>query len=365
MYQKFSRYILAGVPLLGALMACSSESAPGDDPAGKDAVQFRASEVASRATLITGDNITSHDFAVWGDMVSNANASTAAPTTLFNGTEVTYSGSGAEAGWKYGYLEYWMPSHTYSFVALYPSDAVNAVNYSGSQLSFDYTYPAQYDDAQDMLISVHRRKYAFGKGENTVAFKFHHILSRLNFIANLDPAAVSIDGFESVVINSVSLKGVGTEASFSISPALIASGAELGYSTDDSNESLTSLWTTPSESTYGIIFEVSDPAVTLNSATRTHSYFPSNTNPLMVIPQVVSADVEVTVDYTVNYSGSTPSRKIVTSKLQSAAIAAHDGYWLPGQSYTYNFTLGAEDRIIFSSPVMEDWDESEGANFII
>lgn len=355
---KRSLYLLIGLPLLGALTACSSDSGSEVSPADKAAVQFRAADVLSRATVTTNDNLTSHNFKVWGDKVSNSQASTTAPSTLFEGVEVSYSGS----AWSYSDQQYWFPGNTYSFVALHPSDAADA-NYENSGIKISYEYPNAapdadpnpYKDVKDIVVATHTRKYEFGKGKNTVDFRFRHIFSRLNFVAIYDNSSPDNSG---VTINWITLRGVGTKATFAIAPATIASSEPVGTMTDDAGTASASMWSTPTAT--GTIF-YSKSGVTLNATNNRHEFFPVGSDPLMVIPQTLTGEVEVVI----NYTPSNQAPKEVISYLLPAAVASHGGIWLPGQSYTYSFTVGADEIIIFNTPVMEEWNESEGANFII
>ncbi|MDE6377701.1 MAG: fimbrillin family protein [Duncaniella sp.] len=347
---KRSLYLLAGVPLMAALTACTSDSGSEVTPADKVAVQFRAADIASRASVITNDNIKGNPFAVWGDMVLTDKVGTSTPSVLFNGTPVSYKGSGAEAAWQYDDLQYWFPSHSYSFVALCPIGAVDAT-YANSGISFSYNYPESYQDVKDVLVATHRRDYQFGKGQSTVGLNFRHVFSRINFVANFDDSSPNTS---SVTINHITLRGVGVDGNFAITPASISTGSM----TDDAAEASASLWSTPT--TTGTIFDRS-VNITLDKDNNRYEFFNVNTDPLIVIPQTLTGEVEVEITYTPSNQAS----KTVTSYLLPTAVAAHGGMWLPGQSYTYSFTVGADEIIIFNTPVTGDWNQSEGANFII
>ena len=353
MLHKLTPYILAGLPLVGSLSACSSDSADQPRPTDRADLNFRVADVASRSTLINGDNLTGHSFSVWGDMVSNDNVGSSAPIKIFDATEVSYSGS----AWTYADKQYWYPGNTYSFVALCPSGLVEAT-YENSGLSFPYVYPESYDQVEDLIVATHSRKYDAGKGLNTVDFRFSHIFSRLNFVATYDNSSPANSG---VTINSIALRGVGTASTFATRPQPLASSEPVGTKTDDAGVASGSLWSTPTAT--GTIFEFNDLDVTLDATAEhsRHEFFPVATDPLMVIPQTLTSDVEVVITYT----PSNQAPKEVVSYLLHTAVASHDGRWLPGRSYTYSFKVGADEIIIFNTPEESGWNDSEGANFII
>lgn len=354
MFNKFTLYVSVLVPLAGAMSACDSESSTTDIIEQGTGVTFTARE-ASRTTLISNSTISQNSFAVYGDMVPTASASTDAPTVVFDGNEVIY-GNGA---WSYANPQYWFPGHIYSFVALYPAtyNNVSDLIYQDSRLSFTYTQPDDYTRAIDLLIANHRRRYTAAGNGSTVAFDFRHLMSRLDFVANVDPSI----GTGSVTIDSITLRGVNTKAIFSIIPASLSNGQT---QTIDYSEGS---WT--GHSMPDTIFTLT-PALTLpktdnNGTAYSEHLFPNPSDPLLIIPQDVPADVEVKIDYTRITEGSNPQRKTVVSKLFTTSVTAHNGVWEPAKSYTYTFTIGVDDLIIFSSPTVQGWSESEGGNYII
>ncbi|MDE6394659.1 MAG: fimbrillin family protein, partial [Duncaniella sp.] len=215
MLNKLTLYVSVFVPLMGAMSACTSDSEATDAIDQGHGVTFTARE-ASRSTLISNSNITDNAFAVYGDMVLTSSASTATPTVAFDATRVTCT----DGKWSYDNQQYWFPSHTYSFVALYPADAnVSDINYQNSRLSFTYTYPDEYTQATDLLVANHRRRYTSSGTATPVAFDFRHLMARLDFVANVDPAI----GNGSVTIHSISLRNVYTQATYTVLPAPTAS----------------------------------------------------------------------------------------------------------------------------------------------
>lgn len=333
-------YSVFAAAAIGALAACTSS--PETEELQSAQVQFRASEI-SRSSLTTIETIKESPFAVYGDMVSTSNAS-ATPTVVFNGTEVKYT----DGAWSYNDPQYWFPGQTYSFVAIHPATPANidgTPNYENNKLSFQYTYPESYGNAQDILVAAHRRKYTPGN-PHAVAFEFKHIFARINFVAKVDP---TVQG--EFVIDRMSLHNVSNSATFTVAPSPITDGNE---TYDFSGE-----WTAHNEAN-ATLFDIT-PNVTVNTTENTVIF--KADDPLMIIPQSVNNRVEVSLTY--HRAVDSPNPITVTANLFSVAIAAHNGEWQAGKSYNYTFTLGDSEYIVFSEASAQDWNEAEGANFII
>lgn len=333
-------YSVFAAAAIGALAACTSS--PETEELQSAQVQFRASEI-SRSSLTTIETIKESPFAVYGDMVSTSNAA-ATPTVVFNGTEVKYT----DGAWSYNDPQYWFPGQTYSFVAIHPATPANidgTPNYENNKLSFQYTYPESYGNAQDILVAAHRRKYTPGN-PHSVAFEFKHIFARINFVAKVDP---TVQG--EFVIDRMSLHNVSNSATFTVAPSPITDGNE---TYDFSGE-----WTAHNEAN-ATLFDIT-PNVTVNTTENTVIF--KADDPLMIIPQSVNNRVEVSLTY--HRAVDSPNPITVTANLFSVAIAAHNGEWQAGKSYNYTFTLGDSEYIVFSEASAQDWNEAEGANFII
>lgn len=356
MLHKLTFSLCVLVPLAGALTACSSE-ADQDQPAGQSvAMTFSAAE-AARASLIYNSNINAGSFAVYGD-AQPTSGSGAQPSVVFSGTEVSHNGS----EWVYDDIQYWLPSQTYSFVALYPSQAegLSVNSYQNSSLSFTYNYPTDnYTEATDILVSAHRRIYQkSAEKAASVAFPFSHIMARLDFVVNVSPAI----GAGSVTLNSITMTGVAVSGEYNVTPGPITSGT----STYDYSDAAWSV--TPADQTTPALFSRETNVTLPDGGTYSQSLFPINTDdadPLLVIPQTVGNDVTVTIKYTVTPQGGTATTKEVSSKLRTITVAANGGTWQAGKSYSYNFTIGTDNLVIFSVPTIRNWNEAEGGNYII
>lgn len=290
-------------------------------------------ELSTRASITSSkEDMQKLPFAVYGDMNN---------VVLFNGTEVSHGSS----GWTYSNTQYWFEGE-YSFVAIHPAKANSNLEYSDGKLSLRYTSPYQYED---IMTATHRRVYTSGS-VTPVYFEFNHIFSRINFIAKVDPTSQS-----QFKITRLALKNVATQASFEITPASTTSQTKDfsgGWQEINDSDKNQVLFDNQYNGTNGTI-----------DSKNSFEFFP-NDNALLIIPQGVSTDVELEITYK-SLTDSDQSEKTVYSKLFATTVTAHNGIWAAGQSYTYIFTLGENESIIFNAPVVQAWSEAEGGNYVI
>ena len=346
------------ITLTVVVAACSSSTS--DEPIDAFQMKFAAKEATgSRATLTTGSTLTDNSFLVYGDKVSTNDAEADAEV-VFKGTEVSY----VAGAWSYSDPQYWYPGQTYSFVAHHPAELKNiegTTNYENNNLSFQYTYPESYKDAQDILIASHRRIYAPGN-PHKVTFNFAHIFARLNFVAKIDPA---LGEGNTVTITRLVLRNVFDKATYSITPAPIASGTS---ETDDFVGLWLSMENSDSEEEFptSTLFDITLEQPLTLTVGDTHEFFPAISDPLLVIPQNLDPEhsLEFELDYYVTLNGTPQAPKTPTAQLYSAS-AVHGRRWLAGLSYSYSFTLGGEGRILFNVPQVQEWDSTEGGNYVI
>lgn len=329
-------YAFLSVALLAILPACTSES---DDPDPVNEVRFSASE-NTRSTLVTNSSLSS--FSVYGNMVSSSSPST--PSIVFNGVSVTKT----DDTWEYDNVQYWFPGRTYSFAAIHlPSDEnISNLTYSDDKLTFNYTAPDDYTKSTDILTAGHRRVYYYSTSSpvTPVAFNFDHIMSRVNFVANVESSA-------SVTINQIKLIGLVSSASYSLQPAPLVAGSK--QTSDLAGPS----WTFPQNPTRKTITKIFNSQISGGSSLV---LFPADQDPLIVIPQSVSNDIIVELTYTTGDG----SQSVATGRLRNST-SSHNYTWKAGQSYTYSFTLGADEYLLFDKPVAEAWNEGPGGSYYI
>lgn len=374
---KHIALVLTSSSLLSACVSASSS----EELMQGDEMRFTA-DASTRSSITTNTNIVNRPFAVYGDMISSASdpQNSESASVIFNATKVANS-SGT---WSYDDVQYWMPGNTYSFVALHPVkedgshvDNLTTESYADNRLTLHYTHPSKtspvnYYDTEDLLISTHRRVYESLGNPHPVAFRFRHILARLNFTVRVDPSAD-----DPVTIHSLTMRNVGLEGTFTVKPASTDSETDdfeggswsvVVPSEDENNPdilfSLNNSGTEflPAEDmtiTPGLSRPLFRPyAVTAATAADRRAH---PANPLFVLPQEVSTRAELEIHYSVGNSDPITA----SANIYGITVGAHGGIWEPGKSYGYSFTLGADEFVIYSQPTVEDWNEDEGGNYVI
>ena len=350
-------HMLMGVCVATASVSCSNELVDdGLRPVGgndSEGISFVVADdytrggsfenrpgLSTRATVTTTDNIKKKSFAVYGDMKPLDSSNN--PIVIFNGDEVSHDGS----EWKYSNTRYWFSNYDYSFAAVHPKldnkAAIQNLKYTDNSLSFTYS-PSTYSDGIDIMTATHRRNS--NTAVTPVNFEFHHILSRINFKAKVDNTAVN-----DIIITHLALVNVPAKADYSIT------AASTGTNTNDYTEKWSDFL---DKDTNNPLFEFSDEITIAKGTTK--EFFPME-DALMIIPQEVPDDVELQITYTTKNSGKSTT---ASTKLKNLTITAHNGVWEMGKAYTYSFTLGDNESIIFNVPTVQDWNEAEGGNYVI
>lgn len=277
------RILLLTLPLL--LAACGSQESA--EPTEAAVMEFTTT-VRSRSSLVSNDNFKQKPFEVYGDMTL------ASKTVVFDGTPVSFDFDRQE--WRYSGEQYWFPNHEHSFVALYPADApfLSGTVYSDSKLSFTYTYPVdRYNDAVDMLVATHRRRYNDG-ATSRVAFGFDHILSAISL--SMSYKGPSVVASIPIRVNSITFKNIPLKAVFAITPAPLTDATSM---TGDyvGDPGAVDGWTVTDRGDFTIEFS-KDPAnpTLIPFDNQRHQLFPAS-NPLLLLP-----DPKVATDIAVSYT---------------------------------------------------------------
>lgn len=260
---------------------------------------------------------------------------------LFNGTKVQ-NDNGA---WTYSDIRYWFKGE-YNFAAIYPATApaIKDLNFSdNNSLSFTYS-PADYTESVDILTATHHRFYKSGPASK-VTFTLQHIFSRINFIAKVDPTSS-----QSFVIKRLVLKNVKTSGEYVITPAPTTTEIDDFYANWNTSDSK------------GTLFDYDSEKEAVINKNATFTFFP-NDHALMLIPQEVPSDV--TIEITYYPEDNKADEKTIPVNLYETTVSAHRGKWERGHTYTYSFSLGDNESIIFNSPTIQKWEEAEGGNYIV
>ncbi len=288
---------------------------------------------STRGEVVNGEE-NMDKIAVYGNYDNSSNK-----LVLFNGTEVQNN----NGTWTYSDTRYWFKGE-YNFAAIYPAsaNAIKNLTYTDNSLSFTYS-PADYTESEDILTATHHRFYESGE-TSKVAFDFNHIFSRINFVAKVDPTSS-----KSFVIERLVLKNVSTSGTYTITPA----------STTTETNDFYSAWTDVSASN-GVLFDYQTSVEA--TPEKSYSFFPDS-QALMLIPQAVDENIEVEITY--YPKGDKGAIKTVPANLYLTTAIAHNAEWLRGKTYSYSFTLGDNESIIFNNPTIQSWNEAEGGNYIV
>lgn len=276
----------------------------------------------SRASAISSFN----EFILYGDMKFMDHE----PTVVFDKTNVEYKGG----KWSYANAQYWFPKHEHSFIAMNPVDAtgISGMGYSGSQLSFTYTIPENFESAHDLMMATHRRKMPEDNpsySADPVRLKFFHILSRIDFKVKNDKAA------DYVKVTQIKLIGVNKTSSFSIIPAPLSSGSG---QTDDYISSWTGI------SNKGTLTANIDVNITED---ETGFLFPDD-NALFMIPQPDNNDVVMEITYEQWDDGAKFEEHTLTA-------TAPIGGWESGKVYTYSLAVSETSQETYLTVSVKNW----------
>ncbi len=332
-------YLIIAPVALWMLTACQSDV---DEPeVGENAMIFTP-EIASRAALISQNNLTGSPFAVFGDMLPISDTDNSHLVKIHNATEVRYDGS----QWTYDETSFWIPGYQHSFIALYPANApgYSDMTYADSQVKFTYSYPLDdYRRASDLLIASHRRNYYEGATTSPVTFRFGHILSNYNIrVSYVDPSITA----DKMVVTGVTFKDIPTKATFAVTPAPLAGGSSMtsDYVYDSSTMDA---WTVDARGDLEIKFTGDD----VREISKDGEKYPlfTDSDALMLLPNKASdqktpVPTQMILYYT---TFETPE-----GQPRTAEITIPDG-WSSGRNYTLSLTIN-KGAVKFSIEVT-DW----------
>ena len=191
-----------------ALAACSKEQTVVADRG--DAIGIAS--FIENATRVTGKEFTTVDsFQVWGNVTGNAGS-----IFLYNGANVTRNGAVDGAAFTCEeQTEYWIPSATYNFLAIFGAKSVAPAT---GAFPTEITYEA--NGSTDLLLSEYVEVKTDGKampisGVNNngcVPFTFKHLLSKVyfNFVNN------STSDKSTYEISDIKIAGAKKEGTYSI-----------------------------------------------------------------------------------------------------------------------------------------------------
>ena len=293
-----------------ALAACSKEQTVVADRG--DAIGFDS--FIENATRVTGSEFTTVDsFQVWGNVTGNAGS-----IFLYNGANVTRNGAVDGAAFTCEeQTEYWIPSATYNFLAIFGAKSVAPAT---GAFPTEITYEA--NGSTDLLLSEYVEVKTDGKampisGVNNngcVPFTFKHLLSKVYF---------------NFVNNSTSDK-----STYEISDIKIAGAKKEGtYSITDNK------WTSATGTASD--FEFGDAGTIIKDASVTSE------NACLFIPGEQSLKVSFTQTY--KYNGSAVNDPETVTATLTHTFAANG-------CYVINVELKGGTAISFTLDALGGWD---------
>lgn len=359
------KMIFASLAIL-AFASCSKESF--EDPsitATGDQISFNA---YSELIVSKGAPITSNtDFKTVGKFTAAAYDEDGDAYIPFS--TVTYETS----SWDYASTYYWPATGSLTFAAYYPdADATTTVSsaaYDGTDFTFDYTASTTVASQVDVM-------FALNKGQTkveAVPMHFKHALTQVGFAVATDPNA----GIE-VSLKSITICNVKPSGEFKAADTTNSATTTTDGTVEDKDVEITSgEWTTSGnlakytavnntdteDTNNGLTFiseyyTVTNAGETTDVATDyTYTQFTSSANPLMLIPQELTAwiptniteDANVTSCYLaieckiIHHDGTTAGSTIVDGTIYVPFNSKDDSgaeVWLAGNKLTYNLLFG-------------------------
>lgn len=157
---------------IAALAACNKAEVI--ETAKGDAITFGEAFVDNATKADYSTDMSLAKFQVWGTVTGNGNT-----VNLYNGAEVT--GTVGDAVWDCTQTEYWVPSCSYSFIAIADATSVTAPDAQKNMpTEIGYTVAAK----KDLLIATATAttdENATPDPAGPVAFTFSHLLSKVLF----------------------------------------------------------------------------------------------------------------------------------------------------------------------------------------
>ena len=189
MNKRLLKYFWA-LPLLGMLSSCSESAVSEGSQNSKNGVYFAVTaskQTTTKAAAVDKDLVKTKDFGLfayhgtdWATLLNNGTGPTIVPNFM-NNQLVKYSNDG---GWGYTPLMYWLDDKV-SFFGYWPKeDGVTSASAAENEMpKVEFT---QKMDAANMVDFI--TSYAVDKTKDggKVTLDFHHVLTRLNFMARAD-----------------------------------------------------------------------------------------------------------------------------------------------------------------------------------
>lgn len=307
--------LLAALAAL-AITGCSQSD---DITVPEGDAQIRFNTVVNKSTrataMVTADF---KSFAVYAYNTEAAFDGTASLGSAFmDNVAVTKGGDGVWtlAGGPY----YWPLKGNMQFFACSPATNIKtyAVGDPAGFPSFGYTI----QDSQEDLLAAQTLNAT--KSGNAVQLSFSHLLTQVNFSAQLE------EGF-AYEIKSIKVTGVNNAGTFTYASSKGGWTATSGTATYE----------------YAGNFAA--------TATDNVVNFSTADNALMLMPQTLPADAKIEVTY--KATATTGNKQVTFDDTKTVGI--NDIVWTPGQNIRYKLVLPSGAQAISFTPLIGNWDEA-------
>lgn len=367
---------VAGAALLFASCAknevVSNVGANEEIPIGFSNYTPRANTKADASLVNTGALPAGSKIGVYGYSTATDNLVSNFTTTpeFMTNASVTYASTSATAT-ATDPKRYWPKTITnlLSFYAFYPRESAKITAKPTASTAgmgtFTFTQGETVEAMEDFMISdVANDQYywATGEAENAsgvkatngvVPLKFNHMLAKVNFkfktLSDYSPVTITV---KSAKISKDVLKTV------TITPAYTAGAAgSLGTT------AFTYVSNTAHTADIVIPFDAAGLALNNTTAQLNNGTATTQTD-FLFVPQSISDDVTVTIDYIINQNG-TETANTVTVQLNTVKDGSSNPIteWHINDFVTYTFVIGLKE-ILFTADV-NNWNPIEAAGYTI
>ena len=304
---------------------------------GTAAISFSTASLATKADPL---DMPAGNFTVTGKYCSGSSWSSGSASDVFDGTLqiVTTDGSGA---CTYSPARYWKSNNIYRFRAVSPT-APAQLSYTdaldGNALISDFTVNASAAAQKDLMLSD-IAEVAIGSPIGTpapVGLLFHHLLCKVKVQIIEDTSKpAGTPGSDVFTVTGVKLTGMPDKGTYT------------GTSTSGT-------WSTISSSALSCINNtVHEAPGSFNDASA--DIWPDG---LKLIPQTITNEVSLVLDYKVAHGSDAPSTKSVVIPIPPIT-------WEAGKVYTYQLKLDEDMFIYFGNITVDTWGSTQSSGSVI
>ena len=345
---KTTILLLNAAAALSLLASASSCTKTRTDIGPETGTYIEFASALTKTTVESPEDI--DEFAVWG-YYQNADG---IYQDVFGqiGTENTgVPVRNENGGWVYDDLKKWEFGVTYNFYAVYPTELKHVVEVPGTgggdpfMSILDYDVSTQDNDL--MFAAAESIRYDDGETPAPVRFTFSHLLSKVDFIARIDPATLGNLPDFTATITEAKLYGMAKEA-------------HLSAQNLEQTDMTTVVWEPASENT---ITDSSEPLkeipASIELGSQEQSVFGKE---FYVFPSGDISDYILEIHWTVTAeAGASP----IERSQQIRLVSPNARSWVAGKRYRYSFTISDTDHILFDIPSVTPWTDASGGIIVV